>query len=93
MFYAEDVKTFLEMTKNSADLWDLIVVEESMAGFASEALADIQSKNPDVMVAIEFEQLTPGRVGLANSTAFGKPPNNESWVLTIRSLLSTCRSQ
>ena len=93
VFYAENLETFLEITKNSADLWDLIVVEESLAGFASEALADIQSKKPDVLVAIESEQLTSGRAGAANSTTFVKPPDNESWVMTIRSLLSTCRSQ
>lgn len=90
VFYAAALDEFLEITRNSATTWHLIVVDEERAESYGSVLENVERENPKLVIAVErasAEQVATANLPL-NWISFPSPKDQVAWVSTIRSLLS-----
>ena len=82
--------SFVDITKNSAGTWNLLIVGDSIVENNMSLLLRFQNENPSLVIGIEYAQsnTVPLSPPLAHAVMFVRPGDVDRWLELMHSLLS-----
>src|SRR6266478_3249050 len=88
-FYATTADAFVDITRNSAGKWSVLLVDAPTAGEHVQLLNDFIKANPGIAVGIECETERPH--ALEGAQAFARPVEIDEWLGMMHALDTASR--
>lgn len=88
-FFASTEEAFLDITKSSSGIWNLLLVDATTVQKKAEQLLRFLNDNPNLVVGIEYESrdAVPPTSPLPGAVAFITPANTDLWLALMHAFL------
>lgn len=90
---AETSQAFIELTRNSAGMWNVLLTDVPTALAHSGLIDQFIAENPQVVVGVEYatalssQEHASDQLSIARATIFPRPSDIDEWLLLMHQLL------